>query len=63
MTSLIYMDDLQKSFQTYPQDNTAEYFPPIRGKTFTRRLAQMPTIVVPLLFSITSAVLLIQEIC
>lgn len=62
LTSLIYMADLRKSFQTYPQDSTAEHFPPIQGKTLTRRLAQMPAIVVPLLFITTWAVLLIQEI-
>lgn len=62
LTSLIYMADLRKSFQTYPQDSTTERFPPIQGKTLTRRLAQMPAIVVPLLFISTWAVLLIQEV-
>lgn len=62
LVSLIYMADLRKSFQSYPQDNTTEHFPPIQGTTITRRLAQMPALVVPLLFICTWAVLLIQEL-
>jgi hypothetical protein len=62
LTSLIYMSELRKAFQTYPQDDTVEHFPPIQGTTITRRLAQMPAILVPLLFICTWAVLLIQEL-
>lgn len=62
LVSLVYMGDLRKLFQTYPQDNTTEHFPPIQGRTITRRLAQMPAVVVPLLFICTWAVLLIQEV-
>lgn len=62
LISLRYMADLRKSFQSYPQDNTTEHFPPIQGTTITRRLAQMPAIVVPLFFICTWAVLLIQEL-
>ncbi|WP_088892452.1 hypothetical protein [Leptolyngbya ohadii] len=61
LVSLIYMANLRNLFQTYPQDSTTEHFPPIQGTAFTRRLAQMPAIVVPLLFICTWAVLLIQE--
>lgn len=62
LTSLIYMANLRQLFHTYPQDETAEHFPPIQGRTVTRRLAQMPAIVVPLLFICTWTVLLIQEV-
>lgn len=62
LVSLVYMADLRKSFQSYPQDNTVEHFPPIQGTTMTRRLAQLPAIVVPLLFICTWVILLIQEI-
>lgn len=62
LISLVYMADLRKLFQTYPQDNTVERFPPIQGTTLTRRLAQLPAIVVPILFISTWAVLLIQLI-
>ncbi|HEY9697886.1 MAG TPA: hypothetical protein V6D10_11525 [Trichocoleus sp.] len=62
LVSLIYMADLRKLFQTYPQDNTVAHFPPIQGTTITRRFAQMPAIVVPLLFISTWVFLLIQEI-
>ena len=62
LTSLIYMADLRKLFQSYPQDNTTEHFPPIQGTTITRRLAHMPAIVVPLLFICIWAVLLILEV-
>jgi hypothetical protein len=62
LVSLIYMADLRKLFQTYPQDSTVAHFPPIQGTTITRRLAQMPAIVVPLLFIGTWVFLLIQEI-
>lgn len=62
LTSLLYMADLRKSFQTYPQDNSTEHFPPIQGTTTARRLAQLPAIIVPLLFICTWAILLIQEL-
>ncbi|MBD1999057.1 hypothetical protein H6F88_16375 [Oculatella sp. FACHB-28] len=62
LTSLVYMASLRKSFQTYPSDNTTEHFPPIQGTTTTRRLAQMPAVVVPLLFICTWIVLLVQEL-
>lgn len=61
LISLIYMADLRKSFQSYPQDDSIAHFPPIQGTTIARRLAQLPAIVVPLLFIGTWAVLLIQE--
>jgi hypothetical protein len=62
LISLIYMADLRKLFQAYPQDNTTEHFPPIQGATIARRLAYLPAIAVPLLFIGTWAVLLIQEV-
>ncbi|GAB4370093.1 MAG: hypothetical protein Kow00121_10560 [Elainellaceae cyanobacterium] len=62
LVSLVYMSDLRKLFQTYPQDSSTEHFPPIQGTTMTRRLAQLPAIVVPLLFISTWAFLLIQEL-
>jgi hypothetical protein len=62
LTSLFYMARLRRSFQTYPSDNTTEHFPPIQGTTTTRRLAQLPAIVVPLLFICTWVVLLIQQL-
>ncbi|MBD3884915.1 hypothetical protein IFO70_24585 [Phormidium tenue FACHB-886] len=61
LISLVYMAALRTTFQVYPQDDTTKHFPPIQGKTVTRRLAQMPAIVVPLLFISTWAVLLLQE--
>ncbi|MBD1848693.1 hypothetical protein [Leptolyngbya sp. FACHB-711] len=62
LVSLVYMAELRNLFQTYPQDDTTEHYPPIQGTTLTRRLAQMPAIVLPLLFISTWTVLLIQEV-
>lgn len=62
VVSLIYMADLRKTFQIYPQDDTTAHFPPIQGTTLTRRMAHSPALAVPLLFICTWAVLLIQEI-
>lgn len=62
ITSLVYMADLRKSYQTYPHDRTTEHYPPLQGTTAARRLAHVPAIAVPLLFICTWAVLLIQEL-
>lgn len=62
LTSLVYMGDLRQSYLTYPQDGTVEHFPPIQATTVARRLAHLPAIGVPLLFIVTWAILLIQEL-
>lgn len=50
LASLMYMGNLRKSYQTYPQDSSVEHYPPIQRTTVARLLAQIPPAFVPLLF-------------
>jgi hypothetical protein len=62
LVSIFYMGDLRQRFDTYPQDDTVTYFPPIQSTPLMRRLAQLPAITVPVLFIGVWVFLIIKEI-
>lgn len=62
LSSLAYIADLRSQFHNYPQDGTANNFPPIQSTIFIRQVAQLTPILVPLLFMGTWTFLLVQEL-
>lgn len=61
ISALFHITQLRKSFETYPKDDTIEYFPAMDDTSFIRWLGGLPPILVPLLFIGTWTFLLIKE--
>jgi hypothetical protein len=60
--SLFYMSNLRRTFESYPEDETIKYFPPIQSTTLIRRIGELPPLLLPLLLIGTWVFLLIKEL-